>query len=555
MLEFVSIENFALIDRLEAEYGAGLNLLTGETGSGKSVIVDAVSLLVGGRASQEMIREGFEKARVEGIFRLPENHRARRRLAEAGIETGDQAVIRREVSLTGVNKVFFNNQLITLGLLAEIGVELCHIHGQHDQQLLLQPASQLEFLDAFADLLDLRRQVQEAHQQLQAVSDRLGELRRSEQERERSLDLLRYQINEIEKLDLRPELDVELESERRLLASAEKRLENSGRAYGILYEDESAALAQIDRSERLLEELSELDQRFETAAARLRESRYLLEEVAHELRDYASTVENDPIRVERIEERLAEIQAVKRKYGPGLQEVLAFLETARNQVEELESSDTALEKLDRQQQDLRRQCLALARRLSESRQLAAEPLQAAVERELADLEMRGTRFVVGIETREEALSESGIDRVEFLISANPGEAPRPLARIASGGELSRIMLSLLSILSAEHDRQTLVFDEIDSGIGGRVASRLGEKLTRLARQHQVFCVTHLPQIAACADHHFLVSKSQSRKRTVVRLKRLEGLERVEEISRMLAGGSVTETTRRHAEELLQAGRP
>ncbi|HUG42878.1 MAG TPA: AAA family ATPase, partial [Acidobacteriota bacterium] len=288
MLEFVSIENFALIDRLESEYGAGLNLLTGETGSGKSVIVDAVGLLVGGRASQEMIREGFEKARVEGIFRLPENHRVRSKLTEAGIDAGDRAVIRREVSLTGVNKVFINNQLITLGMLAQIGVELCHIHGQHDQQLLLQPSSQLDFLDAFADLDDLRRQLQAVHRQLQTVSDRLLALRRSEQERARNLDLLRYQIDEIEKLDLRPDLDVELDRERRLLASAEKRLENSARAYGILYEDESAALAQIDRSQRLLEELSELDPKFEAAAARLRESRYLLEEVAHELRDYAS---------------------------------------------------------------------------------------------------------------------------------------------------------------------------------------------------------------------------------------------------------------------------
>lgn len=553
MLEFVSIENFALIDRLEAEYGAGLNLLTGETGSGKSVIVDAVGLLVGGRASQEMIREGFEKARVEGIFRLPENHRIRRKLTEAGIDAGDRAVIRREVSLTGVNKVFINNQLITLGMLAQIGVELCHIHGQHDQQLLLQPSSQLDFLDAFADLDDLRRQLQAVHRQLQTVSDRLQALRQSEQERARNLDLLRYQIDEIEKLDLRPELDVELDRERRLLASAEKRLENSARAYGILYEDESAALAQIDRSQRLLEELSELDPKFEAAAARLRESRYLLEEVAHELRDYASTVESDPVRVDRVEERLAEIQAMKRKYGPGLSDVLGFVETARRELEDLESSESALEALDGRQRDLRRQCLELARRLSEGRQRAAKPLQSAVERELGDLEMRRTRFVVGIESREDALSEDGIDRVEFLISANPGEAPRPLARIASGGELSRIMLSLLSLLSMEHDRRTLIFDEIDSGIGGRVASRLGEKLTRLARRHQVFCVTHLPQIAACADHHFSVSKTRSRKRTVVRLKRLEGAERVEEISRMLAGGSVTETTRRHAEELLQAG--
>ncbi|HUG44156.1 MAG TPA: DNA repair protein RecN, partial [Acidobacteriota bacterium] len=312
-------------------------------------------------------------------------------------------------------------------------------------------------------------------------------------------------------------------------------------------------LAQIDRSQRLLEELSELDPKFEAAAARLRESRYLLEEVAHELRDYASTVESDPVRVDRVEERLAEIQAMKRKYGPGLSDVFAFVETARRELEDLESSETALEALDRQQRDLRRQCLELARRLSEGRQRAAKPLQSAVERELGDLEMRRTRFVVGIESRKDALSENGIDQVEFFISANPGEAPRPLARIASGGELSRIMLSLLSLLSMEHDRRTLIFDEIDSGIGGRVASRLGEKLTRLARRHQVFCVTHLPQIAACADHHFRVSKTRSRKRTVVRLKRLEGAERVEEISRMLAGGSVTETTRRHAEELLQAG--
>ncbi len=555
MLKFLSVENFALIDRLEVEFTQGLNLITGETGSGKSILVDAVALLVGERASQEMVRQGFKQARLEGIFALSKKHPARSYLLEAGIPLeSDEIIIRREISLTGANKIFINGVLSPLRVLAQLGTLLADIHGQHEQQLLLSPSVQLRFLDAFSAHGQLLDDVKSSFQQLQAVRSELGQLLANEQERLQRLDTLRFQIADIEKLQLKAGLDVELEAKRGLLASAEKRSEASQQTYQLLYDREESSLSLLHQAAKNLEELSRLDQQFHPVMAKLSDLRYSLEEIAYQLRDYTSGIEFDPGRLEAVQERLAEIQKARRKYGDTVDEILAYFQEIQGEVQELSQSETQIEQLTEKEKRLGKEYLELARRLSKERHQKAQLLSQQVERELADLHMESAVFMAHLNTAEERATEQGIDEIEFLLSANVGEAPKPFGKIASGGELSRTVLALKSMLTLEDYSKTLVFDEVDAGIGGSVASSIGERLARLGTQHQVFCVTHLPQIASYAAQHFHVEKRSSAQRTIVELTPLDQKDRVEEISRMMAGKALTEITRKQARELLQRGR-
>jgi len=555
MLKFLSVENFALIDRLEVEFRQGLNLITGETGSGKSILVDAVGLLVGGRASQEMVRQGFAEARVEGMFELSKEHPARVYLADAGIPLeGGEIIIRRDISRSGSNKVFINGVLSPLATLSQLGTLLADIHGQHEQQLLLRSSVQLQFLDAFSAHEQLTQQVRESFHLLQGVRSELEGLQASEQGRLQRLDTLHFQITEIDKLQLRAGLDVELEAERGLLASAEKRLSSSQGAYQDIYERDESSLSLLHQAEKELEELCGLDPQLEPVMVKLRDSRYLLEEVAYQLRDYTNQIESNPGRLDAVQERLAEIQKARRKYGETVDEILAYFEKAQKEVHELSQCETEIEQLVEQERELESKYRALAQRLSKSRHQQAKLLSKQVERELTDLHMENAAFTVQVNTSEERATEQGMDQVEFLISANVGEPSKPLAKIASGGELSRTVLALKSILTLEDYSKTLVFDEVDAGIGGRVASTIGEKLARLGTVHQVFCVTHLPQVASYASQHFHVTKRPSAERTIVEIVSLEERARVEELSRMMAGKALTGTTRKQARELLQRGR-
>lgn len=552
MLRFLSIDNFALIDHLEVEFQAGLNLITGETGSGKSIIVDAVGLLVGERASQEMVRQGFERARVEGIFSLPSRHPALARLKQAGIEAeNEQLIVRREISTSGANKVFLNGVLSTQSLLAELGACLADIHGQHEQQLLLLPRTHLEFLDAFGLNQALLHEVSQTFHQWEGLGRQLDQLRRSEQQRQQRLDLLRFQMADIEKLQLRPGLDEELARERRLLSTAERRYQACQQSYQLLYEQEDSLLGGVSRLEKMLQELAQLDERFQPLVGKLQEWRYQMEDLALQIRDYRSGIEFSPARQEEVEARLAEIQKARRKYGASVEEMLAYSEQISREVQELAAGEGRMEELERQEKLCRAAYLEQAHKLSEKREQDARALSARVEKELAELAMEKTVFRVALERHESTPTEKGIDRAEFFFSPNPGEAPRALARIASGGELSRLILALKSILTLEDYAKTLVFDEVDAGIGGGVASTLGEKLARLARRHQVFCVTHLPQIACYADQHFHVDKARRARRTLIQLVALHSQQRIEELARMMAGRRVTETARRQARELLQ----
>jgi DNA repair protein RecN (Recombination protein N) len=399
MLKFLLIENFALIDHLEIEFRKGLNLITGETGSGKSILVDAVGLLAGERASQGMVREGFENARVEGIFQVSSRHPIRRALEEMGTPLEDEElVIRREISLSGANKVFVNDRMATQKQLSDLGILLADIHGQHDQQHLLQPAAQLKFLDVFGENQQIVDHLSSLFHQLQAVRSQLDQLQISEQDRLQRVDTLHYQIAEIEKLGLRPGLDLELEKERQLLNSAEQRLQASQQAYQLLYEQELSSLSQLKQSERQIEALAGVDKTYEAVLERVRDLRFQLEEIAYQLRDYTGGVEFSPARLEALEEQLSEIHKAKRKYGETVEGILGYADRIRSEIEQLAESESQLEELEATQSKLESEYFQLARELSHKRHQDVEALSEQIEQELADLNMENTVFKVQLTT-------------------------------------------------------------------------------------------------------------------------------------------------------------
>lgn len=466
MLRYIAVNSFALIDQLEVEFQQGLNLITGETGSGKSILVDAVALLTGERASQESIRQGSSTARVEGIFELPEDHPARALLSEHGLNSGDsELVIRRELTRSGSNRVFINGSLTTLGVLSQIGLLLVNIHGQNSQQQLLQPARHLDYIDNYGDHTDLVGSVSKLYQELDKVRTELLVLQGSERDQLQRQDLLRYQVGEIENLALKLGLDRELEEESTLLSTAEHRLHAAQEAYQLLYDKDDSVLALLEKTVRRLEELSSLDSALEDSAKQLSEARYSAEDVAYRVRSYVDTVQFDPARLEQVQDRLAELERVKRKYGPSLQAVLDYQSEAQAELERYKDRDEEVKRLAKRIEELSRQYAEVAAELSRERKAKSKTLCHSVIRELGELAMQNTIFDVRIETHPENGSEQGIDTAEFLISPNLGEDPKPLVKIASGGELSRIMLALQSVLKADQALSTLVFDEVDSGIG------------------------------------------------------------------------------------------
>lgn len=552
MLKYLRISNFALIDRLELEFAPGFNLITGETGSGKSILVDSVSLLAGERASQEMIREGFDRARVEGVFSLDPGHPAWSILEATGLETeGGEILVRREISRTGANRIFINGNLSTLGVLARLGSLMADIHGQHDQQSLLQPRTHLRHLDGFGGNGELTDRVRQVYVDLTAVRRRLERLREGASRRLERMDTLRYQLSELEQLALEPGIDRKLARERDLLATAENRQQAAYESFELLYDREGSVLSLLDQAQKRLDDLGRLDPEMEPVAERSLELRYQVEEVGLELRDYAASIHWDAARLDEVGERLSALEGVKRKYGPSLEEVLAHQGRIQEELASVDVSRMQEQEWTREEQDLESRYLALSRKLSRKRRTDAEDFCRRVEEELSQLAMGRCAFRVRIDTDESVQTGQGTDTAEFLISPNPGESPRPLGRTASGGELSRITLALKSVVAFSPYAKTLVFDEVDAGIGGRVASTVGLKLARLARRDQVFCVSHWPQLACHATRHLHVDKGIQEGRTVIQVRVLDADERVRELARMTAGESLTETTLRQARELLR----
>ena len=556
MLHELVVENYAVVDRLRVRFHAGLNLLTGETGSGKSIVVDALGLLLGGRASAEMIRSGEDRARVSGRFDAPE--RSERALEAAGLETEEgELLLEREILSNGKSRVFVNNRPATVALLKELSAHLGDIHGQHDQQLLFDAAAQLSMLDSYAGVRDERRALREVYLAWKAAGEQIAELESSDQEKLRLLDLWQFQRNEIELSELQAGEDVELAAERKVQQNSGKLLEAAGSAWEALYETPESAWSVLRTVSKKLDELGRIDESMMPVRQALEPALIAVQDVAYSLRDYLGRVEANPARLEEIENRLAGIEKLKRKYGRSVEEILTFVEDVKRRILEVETAGERLEHLRQEQNVLAKKYEEGARALTAHRSAAAAKLSKRVEEELRPLAMERAVFRIALE--HVAWQESGADRVRFLVSPNAGEEPKPLEKVASGGELSRVALALKACLvgsrgAAALHLRTLVFDEIDTGIGGRAAEGVARRLKKLAAENQVICVTHLAQIACFADHHYRVGKFEKDGRTVAQLDELDATESTEEIGRMLSGETLTPEAVRNAAELVRAAR-
>ncbi len=564
MLILLNISNFALIENLQVEFDRGLNLLTGETGSGKSILVDALGLLIGGRSSSDLIKAGQSRAFIEGLFSVGRNAELEELLLSAGIafdpKPESEILIRRELSTGGRNKIFINHQLATQSLLRDLRPFLVDIHGQGDQQTLFNPDTHLELLDAYAGGADLRQEVARLYNCWNALRRELDDLRQDEAEKFQLIDILRFQIDELERAHLVAGEDEQLEEERRRLTNVEKLSALCAESFGLTYEDTDSAIARIGQATRRVEELADYESSFRGYIEGLNTARAMLEDLAFSLRDFADRLEYSPERLAEVEARLVEISRLKRKYGGSIESALEHHARSEERLNNIEKSDERERELNRELARASASYLEAARRLHHDRVSAAKSFEQEIVRDMAEVAMESARFQVQITTdSEEELNVStsssftprGIDRVEFYFSANVGEGVRPLAKVASGGEASRLMLVLKTIANASEFPRTIVFDEIDTGIGGRVSEAVGVKLRKLSETNQVLCVTHQPQIARFADSHLLVRKEVVANRTEVCVEKLDRRSRVEEIARMLTGAEITETARRHAREMLR----
>ena len=565
MLQELNVEGYAVVAKLRVRFQPGLNLLTGETGSGKSIVVDALSLLLGARAASDVIRAGCRRARVAAVFEVAEAPALRTLLSESGVELEQgELIVEREVLDSGKSRAYVNGRLVTLAFLRSLAPFLGDIHGQHEQQSLFSPRTQLEMLDAFAATTDDCAGIGEIYRTWRRADERLCELRGNEQERLRLSDLYRFQHREISEAKLDPAEVEQLTQRRDVLGNLARVEENAARAYDVLYDSSASASTQLAAAQKALEDLIALDPSLGSLKERLEGARANIEDAAFEIRSYVDRLEPDPEVLAAIEDRLALIERLKRKYGATVGEMLAYGSEVEGRLAELESSDIAITETEEQRQDAAERYQALAKSLSERRRQASGKLQSQVEKELAALAMDKARFEIGFdegECDETGWSASGWDRVRFLVSANPGQPPRPMAQVASGGELSRITLALKSCLISTFGKgrkkdapRTLVFDEIDSGVGGRVAEALGRRLKKLSASHQLLCVTHLPQIAGFADAHYFVEKEERKSETFASVAELSESERVDELARMLSGAEVTPAAVKHAHQILKANR-
>ena len=564
MLLELRAENYAVIDRAVATFGLGLNLLTGETGAGKSILIDALALLLGGKASPDVVRHGADKAVVGCVFELTAGAAA---ILEAnGIDSdSDHILLRREIVANGKGRVFVNNQQATVGVLRQLAPELALVHSQGETLGSFDQTQQRSLLDRFGGLNT--EDVAEAFTAWRATTGKLEELQSAEQDRLRMADLWRFQSKEIDQAALMAEdEDVQLEAEKRVLANAEKLSTAAMSAHELLYESETAAETTLGLALKHLEELARYDARFQEPSQQLAAAKAIVEDVDAEVRDFADNIHAAPGRLEEIEDRLAALDRLKRKYGQTLAEVIAFGAEAARQLAEVENRDALLLELKAKEAQDAAAYQAAAKRLTASRTDAAKRLEKLAEAQINDLAM-STRFNVRVTAQQspESWTAHGWDQVDCLIATNAGEPLKPLHEIASGGEMSRVMLALKVTVeeSASGGAQrkkksvlprTLVFDEIDIGIGGRAAEAVGRKLKTLSKGQQVLCITHLPQIAAFGDQHFLIEKTEKRGRTQTDVRRMEDSERTHEIARMLSGAKLTETSLKHAEHLLESSR-
>jgi DNA repair protein RecN (Recombination protein N) len=537
MLRFLSISHLAVIDKLELEFAPGLNALTGETGAGKSIVVGAVGLLIGGRASADLVRTGEETATVQAVFERPD---------------GTETIVRREVSSQGRSRAFVDGTLVTTGALREAIGGLVDLHGQHEHQLLLDPAAHLDLLDEFAGLTPSRASVADAFHRWQQLRDERQRLAHAEQQKTSRLEFIAFQIGEIDRVAPQPGEDADLTATRRVLANADRLQRLCGDAYSSLYDGDNAALSTLNDVWKRVADLATLDARFGPYLEARDGVKAQLEDLAYFLRSYASDIDASPARLQEVEDRLALIERLKKKHGPALDDVLGKAADLRREREELEHATERASQLDAALDDARQRYLRVAGELSKERRRQATLFSRALERSLADLAMPHTRCDVRFTEGdgESGWSPRGMDEAEFYISPNPGEELRPLARIASGGELSRVMLALKALANTDVPGKTLIFDEVDAGIGGAVADVVGARLQQLGQKCQILCITHLPQIAAYGSSHYRIEKRVRAGRTATDVVRVEGSDRVAEIARMIAGADVSPTVLASAREMV-----
>ena len=579
MLVELRLENYAVIDNVAVEFASGLNLLTGETGAGKSILIDALALLLGEKASSDVIRAGADRAVISAVFQGegPSEKPLAETLAANGLDESDDGslILRREIATGGKGRVFVNNQPATVAVLRQLAPHLATIHAQNESILAFDGLARLALLDAFA--ASKTGPVSETFARWKEIRGHIEELERNEQDRLRLLDLWTFQKREIEQAKLQPEEDERLETEKRVLANAEKIYNAAMNAFDLLYEGNASTSSSLRAAQKQIEELSRYEPKFQDALAAVETARISVEDIGATLRDYAGGIQASPEHLGEVEDRLALLDRLKRKYGPTLDAVIAFGAGVATKLSDVENKDEILRQLRADLTKASVEYLGAARALSKKRGDAARRLEKLVEAEINDLAMK-SEFRIEITTSEEEgnWTPTGIDQVVYMISTNPSEPLRQLEHIASGGELSRLMLALK--VSVETDtstaskkesvarvlspakragsprsspQRTLVFDEIDSGIGGRAAEAVGKKLKALARANQVLCVTHLPQIATFADHHYVIEKKDSAGRTRTSIRGVSGDERTEEVARMLSGAKLTEASRKHAEQMIK----
>jgi len=561
MLRELKIQNLAIIDNLKVSFTEGLNVISGETGAGKSIIIGAVGLLLGDRASTDLIRSSEDSAVVEALFKIDEekDDQTRRKLDGMGYhEDNDELVIKRILSRSGKNRIYINGHLATLSILSSLSESLVNICSQHEHQTILNADNHIDILDEFGDLVTLRLKFSDFYNEYQILNRKLGEMKSAHNKKLDKEEFLKFQLREIEDGGIKVGEDISLQEEKKILSNAKKLGEHADRSYEILYAGESSVLEKLSRVMHDVREIKQIDSKFEISTEGLDSAFFNLEEIAFRLRDYINEITFDPERLEEIDERLEFLGRLKRKHGGTLDSVLNKKEEIKEELEDISFFEEEIEKISDEIVQKKKLLLEMARDLSQKRVKVAERLKTSIESEIHTLQMESAIFDVIFhkpaedEDGDPVLNSKGMDNVEFYLSTNIGEELKPLNRIASGGELSRIVLAMKKVLARTGSVSTIIFDEVDTGIGGATAEIVGKKLQEVSKHHQVICITHLPQIVCFGDGHFLVSKRVSGNRTTTEINVLTEQERLDEITRMLGGVNITEKTREHAGEMLKA---
>ena len=553
LLAELSIKNFAIIEALSISFEKGLTVLTGETGAGKSIIIDAIHLLVGGRGSAEFVRHGEEKAEIEGLFQLDDpNHPVIIKALEFGIDIEEgMVVLRRDISRTGKSVCRINGKLVTISTLREIGGTLVDIHGQHEHQELMDETRHLSLLDQFGseEIQASLGEYLQVFRRYEHTLHKLKHLSENDQQTAHRLDLIQFQLAEIQEANLKPREDEELSEEKRKLGNFERVFEAIQSGYTALH-GEQKGLDWIGMVMGYLEDAATLDSTYKEIFESVSNSFYQLEDAARSLRSELDVLEYDPGRLNEIEDRLNEINQLKRKYGKTIDEIVEYAVKIEEEIETLQNKETHIGELEKELTSIRKDLVLEAKQLTELRHKWAEKLTKLIHKELKELYMAKTVFEIRFESDLQHFSKNGVDHVEFYISTNPGEPLKPLSKVASGGELSRIMLALKSIFSKHQGVTSIIFDEVDTGVSGRVAQSIAEKIYKVASGSQVLCISHLPQVAAMADTHLFIAKIIKGGRTKTSVTPLGVEEKIKEIGRMISGAEITDLTKKHAEELL-----